>query len=166
MQAEALARAGVDMLYAPTFPAIGEIVGAARAMAATGLPYAIAPMLTPQGTLLDGTPFDDAIARIDAETSPQPAHYGIGCLYPTHAASALERTRARSPAAVARVRSLKANASPLSPRELDALDRLAATPPDRFASDLWACAREFGLTILGGCCGTDDRDIAAIAAMR
>jgi S-methylmethionine-dependent homocysteine/selenocysteine methylase len=38
IQAETLAGSGVDFLYAPTFPALGEALGVARAMAATGLP--------------------------------------------------------------------------------------------------------------------------------
>ena len=165
-QAQALADAGVDLLYAPTFPARGELCGAARAMADTGKPYALAPMLHPDGTMIDGTPLDDAVSYLDATVSPKPDHYMIGCLYPTHALSALEATRARHPAALERVAGLKANASPLSPEELTKLDRLAATPPDQFARDLWTCARAFGLRILGGCCGTDDRDIEAIAALR
>ena len=54
-QAETLAQRNVDLLYAPTFPALSELHGAARAMAQTGRPYALAPMLHPDGTMLDGT---------------------------------------------------------------------------------------------------------------
>jgi hypothetical protein len=39
-------------------------------------------MLHPNGTMLDGTPLADAIARIDAEIVPTPHHYMVGCLYP------------------------------------------------------------------------------------
>src|SRR5262245_15170540 len=39
LQAEALARAGVDLLFAPTFPAVAEALGAARTLGATGLAY-------------------------------------------------------------------------------------------------------------------------------
>jgi S-methylmethionine-dependent homocysteine/selenocysteine methylase len=82
-QAEVLAGLDVDLLYAPTFPAFSELSGVARAMAQTGRPYALAPMLHPKGTMLDGTLLADAIARIDAEIAPAPRHYMIGCLYPT-----------------------------------------------------------------------------------
>ena len=54
-------------------------------------------------------------------------------------------------------------ASPLSPDELDKLDHLAATDYQTWARDEIACAREFDLTILGGCCGTDQRFIEALA---
>lgn len=165
-QARALAECGADLLYAPTFPALGELVGVARAMARTGKPYVLAPMLRPDGTMLDGTPLGEAIGRIDTTVSPAPEQYFIGCLYPTHAQSALEATRASFPRHVGRVRGLKANASPLSPEELDRLGRLDARNPQEFARDEWSCAREFGLTTLGGCCGTDARDIEAIAASR
>jgi S-methylmethionine-dependent homocysteine/selenocysteine methylase len=142
-QAETLAERNVDLLYAPTFPALSELYGVARAMARTGRPYALAPMLCPDGTMLDGTTLAEAIASIDADVSPAPKHYMIGCLYPTHAQSALRALRAARPDIVLRVRGLKANASPLSPEELDKLDHLAATDCQTWARDEIACAREF-----------------------
>ncbi len=162
-QANVLARLDVDLLYAPTFPAFSELSGVARAMAETGRPYALAPMLHPNGTMLEGTPLADAITRIDAEMSPNPRHYMIGCLYPTHARTALRTLRASRPDLVERVRGLKANASPLSPEELDKLKHLAATDVQVWARDELACAREFDLAILGGCCGTDEHYVEALA---
>ena len=60
-QADVLAGFDVDLLYAPTFPAFSELFGVARAMAQSGRPYALAPMLHANGTMLDGTPLADAI---------------------------------------------------------------------------------------------------------
>lgn len=137
-QAETLAARDVDLLYAPTFPAFSELYGVARAMAKSGRPYTLAPILHPDGSMLDGTALAEAIERIDGGVSPAPQHYMIGCLYPTHA-------------------------SPLSPNELDKLDHPAATDYQTWARDEIACAREFDLTILGGCCGTDQRFIEALA---
>jgi len=162
-QADVLAGLDVDLLYAPTFPAFSELFGVARAMAQSGRPYALAPMLHPNGTMLDGTPLADAIIRIDAEVSPRPEHYMIGCLYPTHAQTALQALRTMQPALLKRVRGLKANASPLSPEELDRLNHLAGADVHIWARDELACAREFNLSILGGCCGTDERYIDALA---
>jgi len=162
-QTETLAQRNVDLLYAPTFPASSELYGVARAMAQTARPYALAPMLHPDGTMLDGNALAEAIAFIDARVSPAPQHYMIGCLYPTHAQSALRALRTARPDLVARVRGLKANASSLSPEELDNLDRLAATDCQTWVRDEIACAREFDLTILGGCCGTDQHHIEALA---
>lgn len=162
-QAAALAQAGVDLLYAPTFPAFDELLGAAQAMAQTGVPYALAPMLKDDGTMIDGTPLGVAIARIDELVSPAPAHYMIGCLYPTHAANALRATQAAYPQAVRRVRGLKANASALSADELDRAQHAESEPVKDFARDEISCAREFDLEIVGGCCGTGERHIAALA---
>ena len=162
-QANVLARLDVDVLYAPTFPAFSELSGVARAMAETGRPYALAPMLHPDGTMLDGTPLADAITRIDAEISPTPSHYMIGCLYPTHAQTALRALRSARPSLVQRVRGLKANASRLSPEELDKLNHLAGTNVEVWVRDELACVREFHLAILGGCCGTDEHYIDALA---
>jgi S-methylmethionine-dependent homocysteine/selenocysteine methylase len=139
-QADVLAGLGVDLLYAPTLPAFSELSGVARAMAETGRPYALAPMLRPNGTMLDGTPLADAIARIDAEISPPPRHYMIGCLYPTHAQTALQALRAAQSALVKRVRGLKANASPLAPEDLDNLNHLAPTDVQIWARDELRCA--------------------------
>jgi len=47
-QANILAEFNVDLLYAPTFPAFSELSGVASAMAATGCPYALAPMVHPR----------------------------------------------------------------------------------------------------------------------
>lgn len=162
-QAETLAARDVDLLYAPTFPAFSELYGVARAMAKSGRPYTLAPMLHPDGSMLDGTALAEAIERIDGGVSPAPQHYMIGCLYPTHAQMALRALRAARPDLITRVRGLKANASPLSPNELDKLDHLAATDYQTWARDEIACAREFDLTILGGCCGTDQRFIESLA---
>ena len=87
----------------------------------------------------------------------------IGCLYPTHAQTALQALRTARPDLVKRVRGLKANASPLSPEELDKLNRLAPTDVRIWVRDELACASEFDLVILGGCCGTDERYIDALA---
>lgn len=163
-QANVLAEAGVDTLYAPTFPAVGELHGAARAMAETTKPFALAPMLQPDGTLMDGTPLAVAIERIDADGRSRPWHYMLGCLYPTHAQTALESLFRAAPQHAHRVIGLKANASPLSPTQLNSAGAVEEQSPGTFASDMRACADRFGLHVLGGCCGTNAEHIAAIAA--
>jgi methionine synthase I (cobalamin-dependent) len=99
---------------------------------------------------------------IDAEIASSPRHYMIGCLYPTHAQTTLGVLRVATRFFSA-FRGLKANASPLSPEELDKLNHLAATDVQIWARDELACAREFDLAILGGCCGTDQHYIDALA---
>jgi homocysteine S-methyltransferase len=162
-QAWALASAGADLLYAPTFPAIDELHGAARAMGEAKLPFALGPMLHPNGTMMDGTSLADAIARIDADATARPWHYMLSCLYPTNAATALESLFRAAPAHAHRVVGLKANGSPLPAESLDGSTTLQTSDPEVFARDMWGVAQNFGLHVLGGCCGTGVSHIEAIA---
>ncbi|HEY5975899.1 MAG TPA: homocysteine S-methyltransferase family protein, partial [Geobacteraceae bacterium] len=59
---------------------------------------------------------------------------------------------------------LLANTSPLSPEELDNSATLVEEEPDVFGRSVAALHEQVGLKILGGCCGTDDRHIASLAA--
>jgi S-methylmethionine-dependent homocysteine/selenocysteine methylase len=159
IQATALADAGADVLFAPTFPAVDEALGAVRAMTATGLPSVISYVLDRDGRVLDGTPLADAVARIDSEAETPPAFHSLSCIHPTVAARALETVPA------GRVLECKANGSPLTPAELVALDHLEADAPETFAAEMWRLHTDYGLRILGGCCGTDDRHMRALGAL-
>jgi homocysteine S-methyltransferase len=57
---------------------------------------------------------------------------------------------------------VRANASRLSHAELDAAPELDAGDPDELARQL-ADLHPLGVTVLGGCCGTDVRHIRALA---
>jgi homocysteine S-methyltransferase len=157
-QAAALASAGVDFLFAATFPAVTEARGVARAMATTGLPYVVSLVLGRDGRVLDGATLGEAIEAIDAAADPQPAHISISCVHTSVAGPALESLERRE-----RLLELKANGSPLPTTELVELDHPAADPPEVFAERMWELHDRFGLRVLGGCCGTDDRHIAALA---
>ena len=161
VQAEALAESGVDFLYAPTFPAVEEALGASSAMAATGLPHAVSFVLGHDGRVLDGTPLHVAMERIDAAAPP--LFYSISCVHTSVVERALRDEAAFSRLAGNRLLELKANASSLSTEELVRLDHLEGDDPERFAAGMSEIHRDFGLRILGGCCGTDDRHIRALA---
>jgi S-methylmethionine-dependent homocysteine/selenocysteine methylase len=163
-QAEAPASCGVDFLFAPTFPSIEEATGVALAMAATGLPHVVSFVLRPDGTVMDGTPLAEGIQQIDRQVDPPPLYYSISCVYPTLAERGLAAAASVSQVIEHRVRETKANASPLSAAELDRLGHLDAAPPEVWAAAMWPLYERFGLRILGGCCGTDDRHIRALAA--
>ncbi|CAA9443528.1 MAG: Homocysteine S-methyltransferase [uncultured Rubrobacteraceae bacterium] len=163
LQAEALARSGVDFLYAPTFPKVEEALGAAMAMGDTGLPYVLSFVLERDGRVLDGTPLHEAIECIDVEASPAPLFYSISCVHPSIAATALRDEAAVSDLVARRLYEFKANASPLSPAELIQLDHPEGDDPERFAAEMWEIHENFGLRVLGGCCGTDARHMRALA---
>lgn len=160
-QARELAAAGCDLLLGATLPAVSEAAGMARAMAAAGAPYVISFVITARGELLDGTPLDDAVARIDAAVRPAPAAYLANCVHTSVMAAALERC---GPAARARIAGLQANTSSKSHAELEGSAELHTEDPERFAEGMTSLRRRFGLRILGGCCGTDGSHIRALAA--
>jgi homocysteine S-methyltransferase len=163
-QAGKLAEAGVDALLAATLPACSEATGLALALAATGKPYLISFVVRPAGTLLDGTPLHAAVATIDAAATPPPLAYLINCTHASFARAALRHPDNSSPLVRQRVIGLLANTAALSPEELDASATLVEEDPASFAASVAALHCELGLKILGGCCGTDDRHIRALAA--
>lgn len=163
VQVEALAGSGVDFLYAPTFPAVEEALGASRAMAASGLPHAVSFVLGRDGRVLDGTPLHAAVERID-DGAP-PLFYSISCVHTSVVERTLRHEAGFSGLAGDRLLELKANASSLSTEELVKLDHLEGDDPERFAAGMWEIHNDFGLRILGGCCGTDDRHIRALARL-
>lgn len=162
-QVAALVEAGVDFLFAATFPSIEEAHGAAIAMSVSGLPYAVSFVLGQDGRLLDGTRLQDAIERIDENVLPAPTHYSISCVHPTVARRALADLHAASSQAGARLREVKANGSPLTPDQLIVLDHAESDEPDTFGEAMHRLGADFGISVLGGCCGTDATHLAALA---
>jgi S-methylmethionine-dependent homocysteine/selenocysteine methylase len=62
-----------------------------------------------------------------------------------------------------RVMGLRANASRMSHAELDEAEQLDAGNPEELALEYVALREQLPrLTVLGGCCGTDHRHVAAI----
>lgn len=164
IQAEALARGRPDLLLASTLPAVDEAAGLARAMAATGLPYLVGFVLRGSGRLLDGTPLDEAVRRIDGSATPAPAGYLVTCTHPETLLEALS-SDAFGPATRGRLVGIQGNGSRLSPEELDGRAELDTTTPDSFAGSMLSLRRRFGLRLLGGCCGTDDSHIRALCSV-
>jgi homocysteine S-methyltransferase len=159
-QAEALAAAGVDLVLAATLPAAGEALGIARAVAATGVPYLVGFVMRANGTLLDGEPLADAVKRLDDALPAPPLGYAGTCVHPDNLGAALEAAGI----AAARFVAVQGNGSRLSPEELDGRATLEADAPEAFGKATARVARRFRLSLVGGCCGTDDRHLRAIAA--
>lgn len=162
-QVEVLADAGVDVLYAETFSTVAESIGAARAMAATGCPFVIAPVLRADGTTPDGTRIEDFVATVDSDTTSAPLHYLINCTHPETALRGLRAAAGRGADVSSRVIGLKANGSSAPLDVLDEKATLHSDPPLPWAASMLQLHREFGMRVLGGCCGTDSRHILALA---
>ncbi len=162
-QVEELAEGPADLLISQTLPAFEEARGISRAMAGTDLPYVMSFVIRSNGTLLDGTPLDDAIDRIDNETDAPPATYNVNCVHASVFASALAIVKDRNPAAAARITGLHANTSARTPEELDGLAALETEAPESFGKNLWALHENLGSAFLGGCCGTSTEHMEALA---
>ena len=148
-----------DMVTALTMTYAEEAIGVARAAAKAGLPAAISFTLETDGRLPNGLGLHEAIEQVDRETDSAPAYYMINCAHPTHFENVLE---ADAPW-VSRIGGLRANASAKSHAELDESTELdEGDPADLGARHAELKARLPAVNVLGGCCGTDDRHIAAI----
>ncbi|MBI5476799.1 MAG: homocysteine S-methyltransferase family protein [Ignavibacteriales bacterium] len=161
-QTRALANAGVDFLFATTLPAFTEAFGIAKAMALTAVPYIISFVVYAEGTLLDGTPLKSAIEQIDKQVTPKPFGYFINCVHPTVFEQAINNSKNSSAFVRGRILGLQANTSSKRPEELDGSVELISEEPEQFASSMVLLNKKYGIKILGGCCGTNDKHIESI----
>lgn len=162
-QAQALATAGVDFLFAGIMPTLPEALGMARAMGDTGLPYIISFTLRGDGRLIDGTAVDAAIGTIDGGTARPPVCYMTNCVHPDIALRALQAPFNRTDRVRARFWGIQANASPLPYDQLEGVANPQNSPPEQLAQAMIRLRDAAGLRILGGCCGTDGNYMEAIA---
>lgn len=160
-QVDELSRAGVDLLFAATLPALSEARGMAIAMAETGLPFVLSFVINRHGQLLDGVPIDSAVESIDTAVSRPALGYFINCVHPDVVLESLDSSNAMA------LRhcfiGFQANASALSPTELDRSEDLQTQQPALLAQKVIRVAKECSMSILGGCCGTDTEHIEWIA---
>lgn len=160
-QIQAFAEAKPDFLFAATLPALSEARGIAKAQAEAGLPYMLSFVLRPEGTLLDGTTWAEAIKVLDDVQQP-PVGYAVNCVHPKVLAAAMAILEKQASALIGRVVFFQANTSPLSPEELTIATDLITEEPESLASQIDALQRRYGIAIVGGCCGTDEHHIAAL----
>ncbi len=160
-QVGCMAEGGVDMVTALTMGYVEEAVGIARAAEAVGLPVIVSYTVETDGRLPSGMPLAEAIEATDLATSGYPTHYMINCAHPAHFDFVLDGTTSWS----ARIGGLRANASQLSHTELDEMVELDDGDPADLAARYVQLREDLpALQVVGGCCGTDHRHVAAIAA--
>jgi S-methylmethionine-dependent homocysteine/selenocysteine methylase len=163
-QAYALAQANVDFIMAATLPAVSEALGLAAALSDCGVPYILSFVIRKNGAVLDGTPLHEAIEKIDTAVDPKPLCYAVNCVHPAVFEHGIGQAINHSELVKNRLLGFQANTSSKSPEELDGLDYLDTTAPAEFSESMLALHQNFGIQILGGCCGTDHRHIEKIAS--
>jgi S-methylmethionine-dependent homocysteine/selenocysteine methylase len=154
-QAESLAAAGADLLLLETHNTIRELVAAARAAKATGLPF-VASMATEghgNGRLLSGERIDDAVRAL---APLDPDAIGINCVPARKLAGDLGKLAAAAPGV------------PLAAYGnlgLPADDRGWAFTEELSPEEYAAIAKDWlalGVRLVGGCCGTTPAYTAAV----
>lgn len=162
-QAQLFKKENVDFFYAGIMPALPEAIGMAKAMGATGIPYIISFMIRENGRLIDGTTIHEAMLAIEEATVNQPLCYMTNCVHPIILAKALSQDFNQTELVSNRLKGLQANASPLSPEELDRCCKQISSDPMDLADEMMKLHHQHPLKIFGGCCGTDHTHIEEIA---
>lgn len=154
-QISSLARAGVDGVCAYTLTGTVEAIGVVLAARSESVPVEISFTTEQDGRLPDGTPLAAAIEEVDA-VAPADG-YLLNCAHPTHLAAGLTDTLGE------RITGIRPNASRRSHAELDEADALDEGDVNDLAREVSHLAERLpNLRILGGCCGTDRRHVAAM----
>lgn len=151
--AEHLARAGADLIAAETLGTVREAVAAARAAAATGLPFWVSFVCDEDARLLSG---EDLAEAIEAVRGSGPVLVAVNCAPPSTVARCLP-VLADSGLPFGVYPNLGA---PLA----DGHGRTHDCTPERLA-DLargWLAA---GARLVGGCCGTRPEHVRALATV-
>ncbi|MGV0646438.1 homocysteine S-methyltransferase family protein [Mycolicibacterium sp. XJ879] len=159
-QIQTFADTSADQVTAITMTNTEEAIGIVRAASAAGIAAAVSFTVETDGRLPTGQPLAEAIEYVDSVTDGAAAYFMLNCAHPTHFAEVFEDDGAWRH----RVMGLRSNASAKSHAELDEATELdEGDPVDLGARHAALQDRLPALTVLGGCCGTDTRHVAAIA---
>jgi homocysteine S-methyltransferase len=160
LQIQTFATTAADMITATTVTYAEEAIGIVRAARDVRMPVAVSFTVETDGRLPGGQSLREAVEEVDAETDGTAVYFMINCAHPTHFADVLEddggwRTR---------IRGLRANASAKSHAELDEAEELDEGDPTALGAEHRALRERLpAITVLGGCCGTDHRHVAAVS---
>lgn len=157
-QVETFAATEADLVSVFTMNYVEEGIGVALAARAAGMPVVVSFTVETDGRLPSGMTLADAIAATDDASGGYPAYYMLNCAHPSHFAHLFD-----GGAWQARLRGVRANASKRSHAELDEATELDPGDIDELAQGYRTLAGHLpGLAVVGGCCGTDCRHVAAI----
>lgn len=157
-QVHELAESGVDCIIGQTFPAVSEALGVGKAAREAGIPYIISFCINRHAMILDGTPLHEGIQQLDRELQESPAGYMVNCVFPTFI-----QPENQPPELFTRLVGIQANASSKDHDQLENADTLQQDNREEWIDLMLELNSRYGVKILGGCCGTDERYIGGIA---
>jgi homocysteine S-methyltransferase len=153
-QIDNFAASAADMVSAMTLNIAEEAIGVARAAKACAMPCVISFTVETDGKLVGGATLQQAVETVEQATGAYPIYYMINCAHPIHFAPALETEGAWRD----RIYGIRANASNKSHQELDNSKTLDSGDPLDLAQRYRTIRdRRPRITILGACCGADER---------
>lgn len=154
-QAEALKEGGADLLWVETISSTEELRAATAAIRTTGLPWCALMSFEPGGWTMMGVTPPQLAAQVE-RLSPQPDAYGANCgTGPTELLQAVAGF-----AATGSERPLIAKPNAGVPRYQDGGLIYDATPA--VMAEFAVLARDLGVRLIGGCCGTTPAHLAAM----
>ncbi|HTX26450.1 MAG TPA: homocysteine S-methyltransferase family protein [Streptosporangiaceae bacterium] len=155
-QIRSLAEGGADLVHAMTMTEPAEAIGVVRAARAANVPVAISFTVETDGRLPDGSTLAEAITAV--ETAAPADYYGVNCAHPAHVLAGLDGGSWQE-----RLTFYRPNASTLSHAELDVMEELDAGDMPLLVSATQKLREKLpAIAVLGGCCGTDSRHVAAL----
>ncbi|MFC7489163.1 MULTISPECIES: homocysteine S-methyltransferase family protein [unclassified Knoellia] len=156
-QIAAFAESGAARVTAYTLTTVAEAVGVVLAARAAGVAVAVSFTVETDGRLPDGTPLGEAVESLRQQAAPDGLL--LNCAHPSHIAAALTVDDSWT----AHITGLRVNASRQSHAELDNATGLdEGDIPELVRDHAQLAARLPRLDIVGGCCGTDVRHVAAL----
>jgi S-methylmethionine-dependent homocysteine/selenocysteine methylase len=162
-QINIFSRTSVDMVSAITMNYVEEAIGIAVAAGIANLPVVISFTVETNGRLATGMSLKDAIEQVDRSVEHPPLYFMINCAHPTHFLP--ELLEGKNKQWTKRIKGLRANASCKSHSELDESTELDRGDPQALGTEHKKLKEIFAhLNVFGGCCGTDEEHVLAIAS--
>lgn len=163
MQIEVFSQTPVDIISAFTINYVEEAIGIARAAGAATLPVVISFTVETNGKLPTGMSLKEAIEHVDKSVSQPPLYFMINCAHPNHFSPPLQA--GKNEEWTKRIKGLRANSSCKSHAELDEATELDRGNPQELGIEHKKLKETFTqLNVFGGCCGTDEEHVLAIAS--
>lgn len=163
VQIEVFSQTPVDMVSAITMNYAEEAIGIAKAASAANLPVVISFTVEVNGKLPTGMSLKEAIEYVDKSVQQPPLYFMINCAHPTHFYS--ELVAGRNEQWTKRIKGIRSNASCKSHAELDETTELDRGNSKELGIEYKKLKESLSqLTVFGGCCGTDEEHILAIAS--
>ena len=147
---EQFVRAGVDFIYVSMISNVNEAVGIAKEIAKTKVPYIMSFEINEDGCLFDGTPLSEAMQRVENASKYKPALYMANGVKIETVIQSLEMPYNQVDLVRSRFLGIQASTE-------------LKVNPLEFAESMKKLSEIQPIKLFGGCQGTDNRHMEAVA---